>query len=165
MRKLTRLVRQNLSWQGRAPRTTLYLSIGLVYLAGFLTIPLLLLQLAVPSPPLVWLVSLILFALGAMVAVFFLGALVRRLHDRDRSGWWLLVFFGPHMALASGLSQIPATEQQLMTIVLIVGIFLVAPFLVWGMVEVFLLRGVKGANRYGPDPLRLADSPQPTPAP
>ncbi|MFC5371644.1 hypothetical protein ACFPIF_03725 [Brevundimonas faecalis] len=27
-----------------------------------------------------------------------------------------------------------------------------APFLIWGMVEIFCLRGRQGANRHGPDP-------------
>ena len=91
--------------------------------------------------------------------VFLFGALVRRLHDRNRSGWWLLVFFGPHVLLVTALSQVPATMQQTAAFGLIGG-FLVAPFMVWGMVEVFFLRGVNGENKYGADPLGSGDLPK-----
>jgi len=59
----------------------------------------------------------------AGVALFVIGALtVARLHDRDRSGWWLAVVLLP-----------------------IVG----ALWLVW---EAALRRGTPEANAYGPDP-------------
>jgi uncharacterized membrane protein YhaH (DUF805 family) len=73
----------------------------------------------------------------AILAVFYLGILipsiavaVRRLHDRNMSGWWYLGFIV--------LSAIP-----------FVGI--VASI---AMLVIFCLKGTDGDNRFGPDPLR-----------
>src|SRR3954451_3652116 len=42
---------------------------------------------------LIWLIGLILVVLGAWSS---LGVGVKRLHDRNKSGWWILLFwFGP----------------------------------------------------------------------
>ena len=73
----------------------------------------------------------------AVLVVFYLGVLipsiavaVRRLHDRNMSGWWYLGFIV--------LSAIP-----------FVGI--VASI---AMLVIFCLKGTDGDNRFGPDPLR-----------
>lgn len=73
----------------------------------------------------------------AVLAVFYLAILipsiavaVRRLHDRNMSGWWYLGFIV--------LSAIP-----------FVGI--VASI---AMLVIFCLKGTDGDNRFGPDPLR-----------
>lgn len=75
----------------------------------------------------------------AILAVFYLAILipsiavaVRRLHDRNMSGWWYLGFIV--------LSAIP-----------FVGI--VASI---AMLVIFCLKGTDGDNRFGPDPLRPA---------
>ncbi len=75
----------------------------------------------------------------AILVVFYLAVLipgiavaVRRLHDRDMSGWWYLGFIV--------LSMIP-----------FVGI--VASI---AMLVIFCLKGTDGDNRFGPDPLRPA---------
>lgn len=75
----------------------------------------------------------------AILAVFYLGILipsiavaVRRLHDRNMSGWWYLGFIV--------LSAIP-----------FVGV--VASI---AMLVIFCLKGTDGDNRFGPDPLRPA---------
>jgi uncharacterized membrane protein YhaH (DUF805 family) len=48
---------------------------------------------------------------------------IKRWHDRDKSGWWVLIGFVP----------------------LIGGI--------WALIETGILEGTKGPNQYGPDPL------------
>jgi uncharacterized membrane protein YhaH (DUF805 family) len=52
-----------------------------------------------------------------------LAVAVKRYHDRDKSGWWILIVFIP-----------------------IIG-------LIWYIVELGFLPGTPGPNRYGPDPL------------
>ena len=59
-----------------------------------------------------------------------IAVVVRRLHDRDMSGWWYLGFIA--------LSFIP-----------VVG-FLASI----AMLVIFCLKGTDGDNRFGPDPLR-----------
>ena len=61
---------------------------------------------------------------------------VKRLHDRNKSAWWLLVFY----ALPGLLSYAEATIASLV-------------ISVWALVELGFLRGTSGPNDYGPDPL------------
>ena len=74
---------------------------------------------------------------GGLLGIFYLGILipsiavgVRRLHDRNMSGWWYLGFIV--------LSFVP-----------VVG-FLAS----LAMLVLFCLKGTDGDNRFGPDPLR-----------
>jgi uncharacterized membrane protein YhaH (DUF805 family) len=96
------------------------------------------------------------FPLGASIAfgvvylvLLIVGILVgiKRLHDRDKSGWWLLVFYLVPIIL-SWVSAILSRHG--------VG-FLFAlgslAFSIWALVELGCLRGTVGSNRYGADPL------------
>ncbi len=160
MQKLAALVGQTLQWQGRASRKTLYVCIGLFNLVGLLSMPLVALRISAPSGPANWLLDGAAIILGAMMMAFLVGAIVRRLHDRNRSGGWLLVFFGPHVALAAAISRIADHNQQ-MIVFFGGGLLVAAPFIAWGMVEIFLLQGSRGANKYGPNPLASGDGPEP----
>jgi uncharacterized membrane protein YhaH (DUF805 family) len=72
-----------------------------------------------------------------------LGA--KRLHDRDKSAWWLLLFY----VLPGALGNIGPYAGGLDIV------FTVASLAVslWALVELGFLRGTPGTNRYGPDPL------------
>jgi uncharacterized membrane protein YhaH (DUF805 family) len=100
------------------------------------------------------------FTLG-MVTLFFLVAVViyipmiisgiavgiKRLHDRDKSAWWLLVFF----VLPSVLSAAAAGLQgSTFAVILSIASFAIS---IWAVVELGFLRGTSGSNQYGPDPL------------
>ncbi|MDK1018188.1 MAG: DUF805 domain-containing protein [Actinomycetota bacterium] len=52
-----------------------------------------------------------------------LAIAIKRWHDRDKSGWWILIGLVP-----------------------IIGGF-------WALIETRFLTGTQGENRYGPDPL------------
>ena len=70
---------------------------------------------------------------------------IKRLHDRDKSGWWLLVFF-----------LLPAVLSWLATSMSSIGWLLSLASLalsIWGLVELGILRGTSGPNQYGADPL------------
>ena len=103
----------------------------------------------------------LIVGLGALVPS--LAAAVRRLHDTNRSGWWLLLAVVPYvifaittaMALAGGD---PATAGMgalatagLMSIVALIGGLVVLVFLV--------LDGTHGDNRFGPDPKEAERTP------
>jgi uncharacterized membrane protein YhaH (DUF805 family) len=98
-----------------------------------------------------WLVGVALY-LATMWASFAVG--VKRMHDRDKSGWWTLLFY-----VAPGiLSGWQVTTPSVASVTLL-GYASLA-ILVWGIVELGFLRGTPGANRFGPDPLnRLSDEP------
>ena len=70
----------------------------------------------------------------------------KRLHDRDKSAWWLLVFY----AMPAILSTAADRMEDVGFIVLHVISFGIS---VWAFVELGCLRGTVGPNRYGPDPL------------
>jgi uncharacterized membrane protein YhaH (DUF805 family) len=73
-----------------------------------------------------------------------LGA--KRLHDRDKSAWWLLVFYALPTILSTAADRMEDAEFILLHAVSF-GIS------VWAFVELGCLRGTVGPNRYGPDPL------------
>lgn len=78
-----------------------------------------------------------------------LAVSVRRLHDRNKSGWWAALFWGMPIvanALASGwIRQGGGAIGALLALVtMIVGL--------WGLVELGFLRGARGLNSYGAEP-------------
>jgi uncharacterized membrane protein YhaH (DUF805 family) len=68
-------------------------------------------------------------------------ALSKRLHDRGRSGWWSLV-----IVIAFGLAW-PFLFHSFLQL-------LGSVFLLWAFVELALMPGEQGSNRFGPNPLR-----------
>lgn len=69
-------------------------------------------------------VAMIIVYLAALWPM--LALQVKRWHDRDKSGWWVLINFVP---LIGGL---------------------------WALIECGFLEGTKGPNKFGPDPLATA---------
>jgi uncharacterized membrane protein YhaH (DUF805 family) len=75
-----------------------------------------------------------------------------RLHDRDKSAWWLVMFcllpgvLG-HIARAAWFSGTAGTVLHHMLTV--AGLALS----IWGFVEIGCLRGTTGPNKYGSNPL------------
>jgi uncharacterized membrane protein YhaH (DUF805 family) len=65
----------------------------------------------------------VLFIVGLLVTWISVVVAIKRFHDRDKSGWWVLIIFVP---VIGGL---------------------------WYLIECGFLRGTDGHNKYGPDPL------------
>jgi len=81
---------------------------------------------------------------------------IKRLHDRDRSGWWIGGFYllafaigvtGEMAAMAAAQGSTGAAS------VVLIGLILLAGYFIWLFVEMGFLRGTPGPNRFGPDPL------------
>ena len=83
--------------------------------------------------PLIW----ISLAIGA-----------KRLHDRDKSAWWLLLFY-----LVPAVLSTAGNHAGDLGFVLHLASFAIT---VWAFVELGCLRGTVGPNRFGPDPLAPA---------
>ncbi|HUH22493.1 hypothetical protein D3C87_1395400 [compost metagenome] len=163
MKKIRSLIVANVRWRGRLNRSSFYTSLGLFYLFGLLALPLQVVQAVATARDATSLLAVldgVLVIAGVAMAWFMLGAVVRRLHDRGRSGLWLVLFFGPHAAVVTVISRIPLSEQKMILLAIILGFVVAGPFLIWGMVEIFCLRGRQDANRYGPDPLAVAEDEQ-----
>jgi uncharacterized membrane protein YhaH (DUF805 family) len=75
-------------------------------------------------------------------ALLFSGACVlsKRLHDRGRSGWWALLI------LVAVIAVWPQPEHFLD--------FMFSLVIVWAIVELGVMGGEQGANRYGANPLK-----------
>ena len=63
------------------------------------------------------------FAIDLMLLIPYLCLHIKRCHDRDKSGWWCLILVIPLFGF------------------------------IWAIVDLGLLEGTRGDNRYGPDPL------------
>ena len=90
----------------------------------------------------------LLHAIGTPLFLWvFLAASIKRLHDRDKSGWWIVPFF-----FVPGLYN--QFEDRLPNSWLLFPVaFAVFAFTVWGFIEMYCLRGTQRTNRFGPDPL------------
>ena len=78
-----------------------------------------------------------------------------RLHDRDKSAWWLLAFYVVPAVLGHFANAVwfgGAAGTALHYILVLAGFALTT----WGLVEIGCLRGTGGSNKYGPDPLTLS---------
>jgi len=87
---------------------------------------------------------LVLFELAILVPSIAVG--IRRLHDTNRSGWWLLIGYGP--ALVSTL--LPLLGIVNLNLMMILSLVALAGFVV--LIVFMALEGTKGPNQYGPDP-------------
>jgi uncharacterized membrane protein YhaH (DUF805 family) len=93
----------------------------------------------------------------AALAVFFAAA-SKRLHDRDKSAWYLFLFFG----VPSVLQAMSQKGNGKLTLFVFSGGFdsfidvICLAISVWMIVELGCLRGSIGANKFGPDPLQSA---------
>ncbi|MFI4950055.1 MAG: DUF805 domain-containing protein [Caulobacterales bacterium] len=114
---------------GRAPRMPSWIATAIlvVFAALYETIPSLLHWLSG------WFVYPVLIYCGACV-------LSKRLHDRGRSGWWAaLVLF----ATVAVWPQPNSFFDFFFTLVII-----------WAVIDLGVMPGEAGTNRYGPNPLR-----------
>jgi uncharacterized membrane protein YhaH (DUF805 family) len=87
------------------------------------------------------------------VAVASLGIVVRRLHDRGRSGWWILPFTILPTIVSFGSSAHFMGRQMALAALALIASFILS---IWGFVEIGLRRGAPVGNRYGEAPQRAA---------
>src|SRR5262249_26364171 len=87
----------------------------------------------------------------AFLLWMYLAISIKRLHDRNKSGWWMMAFF-----VYPGLYQ--QFVDRLPDATWIIPFAAAAVILsLWGLVEIGFLRGTPRANRFGPDPLAEAE--------
>ena len=72
---------------------------------------------------------------------------VKRLHDRDRSGWWLI----PFVVVPNVFQQFEGRLGDSMFAILLAA--LVTALGIWAFIELVVLKGTIGPNRFGADPL------------
>ncbi len=70
--------------------------------------------------------GLIPFAIGILLLIAGIMLHIKRCHDRDKSGWWCLLLAIPFVNV------------------------------IWAIIDLGILEGTRGENRFGPDPLASA---------
>ncbi len=101
-------------------------------------------------------IALIVLA-GAAFLLTVIVVAVKRLHDRNKSGWWLLLLYGVPLLLNAGAYSVASNEP----------VYLTVPALIinmWALIELGFLRGSRGPNRFGEDPIGEAELPPVLPA-
>jgi len=92
------------------------------------------------------------FAAMVVLVVVLVGVqmtvIARRLHDRDKSGLYVVFFYG--LPLLMDAVAWRAAESVLAT----AATFASGVIALWAFVEIFCLPGTAGPNRFGPDPRR-----------
>jgi uncharacterized membrane protein YhaH (DUF805 family) len=93
-----------------------------------------------------------------------LATMVKRLHDRNRSGWWAVpifilsrlsyVYYGLFFGLGFGVDI--SIAEELLLVMLAVAVSVLQT---WVFIELVFLIGTEAPNRYGPDPTRPATNP------
>jgi uncharacterized membrane protein YhaH (DUF805 family) len=94
--------------------------------------------------------ALVIYAVWMLIslALFIpnLAVTIRRLHDTDRTGHWVWVFWGPYLAMLAMtlVGQNSPTSQGVLGLVCLVGAIV--------LLVLMFFEGTKGPNRYGQDP-------------
>lgn len=96
----------------------------------------------------------LLIAVPVVIVALWVGfaVAVRRLHDRNKSGWWLVIMYAPVFVLSALGAVVSASDPETGS-----GLnALSLPFSIWAFVELGCLKGTSGPNRFGDDPLQAS---------
>ena len=143
----TRPLKKYADFTGRAPRAEywwFYLGMIVAYFVAMIIDSLVGVSLFGPYGVVTTLLGLALLVPG-------LAATVRRLHDTNRSGWWVLIVAVPYliMGIMMGMSAASGDMTGLASAGIVGLIALVGAI---AMLVFMILPGTKGDNRFGPDP-------------
>jgi uncharacterized membrane protein YhaH (DUF805 family) len=136
---------------GRINRAKYWRSTLLFTVAGLMAAVILFTAAGIAAPLLIIMVVLVLIPW----LLWGFSITTERLHDRDKSDWWLVVFY----LLPGLLCQVAKTAWStgaagtVLHYTLALASFALT---IWGFVEIGCLRGTAGSNTYGPDPLLRA---------
>jgi uncharacterized membrane protein YhaH (DUF805 family) len=93
-----------------------------------------------------------LLGISLMLWVYFATS-IKRLHDRDKSGWWMVPFFVVPGLYNQFEDRLPDSYFMMLPALIVFVLY------VWGFVELYCLKGSRKTNRFGADPL----APKPPP--
>jgi uncharacterized membrane protein YhaH (DUF805 family) len=97
-----------------------------------------------------WAIMVIaVIATAVFCAWISLATAIKRLHDREKSGWWIVLFYFVPGFLDRISSGMPDTAGLILSVI-------GAAISIWGLVELGFLKGTTGSNSYGPDPIPVA---------
>jgi uncharacterized membrane protein YhaH (DUF805 family) len=94
-----------------------------------------------------------LHGVGTLLFVWvFLATAVKRLHDRDKSAWWIIPYF-TYPGLYSQFADRLPDSWLMLPFALAALVLMIA-----GFVDIYCLRGTRWTNRFGPNPLPKTQS-------
>jgi uncharacterized membrane protein YhaH (DUF805 family) len=152
---------------GRISRSQYWLKFMLPYFVIVLVLEVLAVA-GASSPALAGTVGVILMIFSLVAFWPSIAILVKRIHDRNKSGWLCLALYIPIvlftillmvwlavtvMAVAAGKADAATSIGAFAVIVAIFGL-VTGGIGIWFFVEFGCLRGTIGDNRFGPDPVR-----------
>lgn len=131
------------SFEGRINRGKFWLAV-LAYVIISIVLAFLLI-----IPVLGWLLAGIGY-LGMIVSGIFVA--IKRLHDRNKPGWWVAIFYVIPMILSGASAYMTYDAGEQTSMAMLISLISLAISL-WAFVELGCLRGTVGPNQYGPDPI------------
>lgn len=117
---------------------------------------------ALPSPQTKGVLSIVALAVLALTALALIWAelaiYAKRLHDRAKSAWWLLLYMGAPLALhafmwCGGKAGAGGPFHHNLTLAGLVAYWLALAIGLWVFIDLWCLKGSTGSNRFGVDPL------------
>jgi len=152
---------------GRISRSQYWLKFVLPYI-GIIIVLQLMSVLSSSSSPLHILSSILIFIFSLVVVWPSLVVMIKRIHDRNKSGWFCLILYVPLtifiilliiwlaallVAIGAGSTASAPAIGAFAVFVMILG-FVCAGITIWFFIEFGCMRGTIGPNRFGPDPVR-----------
>jgi uncharacterized membrane protein YhaH (DUF805 family) len=96
------------------------------------------------------------FLVLLLILISGLAVGVKRLHDRDRSAWWLIILVVVPNVLSSLAQFVRVNYAENSAVPWLVLNGIAIAIFGWAFVELACLRGTSGPNRFGSDPLMRA---------
>lgn len=92
--------------------------------------------------------ALIVHGIGTPLFLWvFLATSVKRLHDRDKSGWWMVAFFFVPGLYGQFEDRLP---DSYLLLPVAIAVFVL---IIWAFIELYFLKGTRSSNLFGPNPL------------
>ena len=105
------------------------------------------------QPPAYEFIPLSFYAIGTPLFLWaYLATSIKRLHDRNKNAWWMIPFFLVPGLCAQFADRLPDPYTIIAASLITSGLWL------WGVVEMCILKGTTGSNRFGADPLAPAET-------
>lgn len=155
----TRPLKKYADFTGRAPRAEFWWFVLLIVVAGIVAM---IIESALGLGPVFLMYGPLTLLVVLATLVPSIAVQVRRLHDTDRPGIWLIGFYIPYfiylylaMSAMRSMEQMQATGEvpsDTGSLMLTGVVGLVVLILAIILIVFFVKRGTVGDNRYGPDP-------------
>ena len=135
------------NFSGRINRMLYWQGILILILASFV----LMVGIVLTIPALGMIGVVFMFLIGLFGWAASVALVVKRLHDRGKSGHYAWLFYGASILVQIIDWMYPTSAS--MTVFAIVASLAVAAIILWFFIELGFFRGTRGPNAYGPDPL------------